>query len=115
MPVNLLPKFCNGAMDSCNGVDGNDNNVYIGSRVKCNDDFGTVRYIGEVQGYKGLWYGIEWDNESRGKHDGCLDGIQYFKTSKPSAGSFVRPNKIIPSKTCAEAIRQYYGDPEVCS
>ncbi|XP_004923154.1 tubulin-specific chaperone E [Bombyx mori] len=112
MPVNLLPKFCNGAMDSCNGVDGNDNNVYIGSRVKCNDDFGTVRYIGEVQGYKGLWYGIEWDNESRGKHDGCLDGIQYFKTSKPSAGSFVRPNKIIPSKTCAEAIRQYYGDPE---
>ncbi|XP_045507669.1 tubulin-specific chaperone E [Colias croceus] len=112
MPVNLIPKFCNGAMDSRNGSDENEIQVTIGSRVKSNDDFGTVKYIGEVQGYKGIWYGVEWDNVERGKHDGCVDGIQYFKATTPGAGSFVRPNKISPMKTCAEAIQNYYGDRE---
>ncbi|KAG6463920.1 hypothetical protein O3G_MSEX014154 [Manduca sexta] len=112
MPVNLLPKFCNGAMDSRNGTEDSEIQVHIGSRVKCNDDFATVKYIGEVQGYKGIWYGVEWDDTGRGKHDGSLDGVQYFKASKPGAGSFVRPNKISPYKTCADAIRKYYGDRE---
>lgn len=112
MPVNLIPKFCNGTMESHNGIDESEIQVHIGSRVKCNDDFGTVKYIGEVQGYKGVWYGVEWDDPGRGKHDGSLDDIQYFKTSKPGAGSFIRPNKIIPMRTCAEAVRKYYGDRE---
>lgn len=113
MPVNLIPKFCNGTMDSHNGTDDSEIQVHIGSRVKYNDDFGTVKYIGEVQGYKGIWYGVEWDDPVRGKHDGSVDDVQYFKTSKPGAGSFIRPNKVAPFKTCAEAIRKYYGDREV--
>lgn len=113
MPVNLMPKFCNGAMDSRNNSEDCDYPVTVGSRVRCNDDFGTVKYIGEVQGYKGTWYGVEWDNAERGKHDGFVDDIQYFKTTKKGAGSFVRPNKIAPLKSCAEAIRKYYGDREV--
>lgn len=113
MPVNLIPKFCNGTMDSHNGTEDSDIQVHIGSRVKSNDDFGTVKYIGEVHGYKGVWYGVEWDDPARGKHDGSVDDVQYFKTSKPGAGSFIRPNKISPFKTCAEAIRKYYGDREV--
>lgn len=112
MPVNLIPKFCNGTMDSHNGTEDSDIQVHIGSRVKSNDDFGTVKYIGEVQGYKGVWYGVEWDDPARGKHDGSVEDVQYFKTSKPGAGSFIRPNKIAPFKTCAEAIRKYYGDRE---
>ncbi|XP_041985963.1 tubulin-specific chaperone E [Aricia agestis] len=112
MPVNVIPKFCNGAMDTHNGGDDLDTQVFVGSRIKCNEDFGTVKYIGEVQGYKGVWYGVEWDNAERGKHDGCVEDIQYFKTTKPGAGSFIRPNKISPFKTCAEAIRRYYGDRE---
>ncbi|KAM3968531.1 tubulin-binding cofactor E [Aphomia sociella] len=112
MPVNLIPKFCNGTMDSHNGTDDSDFQVYIGCRVKCGEEFGTVKFIGEVQGYKGVWYGVEWDDPARGKHDGSVDDIQYFKTSKPGAGSFIRPNKISPFKTCAEAIRKYYGDRE---
>lgn len=113
MPVNLIPKFCNGTMDSHNGTEENEIQVHIGSRIKSNDDFGTVKYIGEVQGYKGIWYGVEWDDPVRGKHDGSVDDVQYFKTSKPGAGSFIRPNKISPFMTCAEAIRKYYGDREV--
>ncbi|KAL0860107.1 hypothetical protein ABMA27_010417 [Loxostege sticticalis] len=112
MPVNLIPKFCNGTMDSHNGTEDSEFQVHIGSRVKSNDDFGTVKYIGEVQGYKGVWYGVEWDDPARGKHDGSVDDVQYFKTSKPGAGSFIRPNKIAPFRTCAEAIRKYYGDRE---
>ncbi|KAJ0170448.1 hypothetical protein K1T71_013819 [Dendrolimus kikuchii] len=113
MPVNLLPKFCNGTMESRNGLDDCDEiQVHIGSRIKSGDDFGTVKYIGEVNGYKGVWYGVEWDNASRGKHDGTLDNLQYFITSKPGAGSFVRPNKVSPFRTCAEAITKYYGDRE---
>ncbi|XP_049882216.1 tubulin-specific chaperone E [Pectinophora gossypiella] len=112
MPVNLIPKFCNGTMESHNGTEDSEFQVHIGSRIKCGDDFGTVKYIGEVQGYKGVWYGVEWDNPTRGKHDGSVDDVQYFKTSKPGAGSFIRPNKIGPFKTCADAIRRYYGDRE---
>ncbi|KAJ8706138.1 hypothetical protein PYW07_010915 [Mythimna separata] len=112
MPVNLIPKFCNGTMDSHNGTDDSEIQVHIGSRVKCNADFGTVKYIGEVHGYKGVWYGVEWDDPVRGKHDGSVDDVHYFKTSKPGAGSFIRPNKIAPFKTCAEAIKKYYGDRE---
>jgi hypothetical protein len=115
MPVNLIPKFCNGTMGSHNGTEDSEFQVHIGSRVKCNEDFGTVKYIGEVQGYKGAWYGVEWDDPARGKHDGSVDEVQYFKTSKPGAGSFIRPNKISSFQTCAEAIRKYYGDREVIS
>lgn len=113
MPVNLIPKFYNSTMDSHNGIEENEIQVNIGSRIKCGDEFGTVKFIGEISGYKGNWYGVEWDNVTRGKHDGCVDDVHYFKTSKPGAGSFVRPNKISPLKTCADAIRRYYGDREV--
>lgn len=113
MPVNLIPKFYNGSMDSHNGIEENDIKVHIGSRVKCGEDFGTVKYIGEIQRYKGVWYGVEWDDPARGKHDGSVDEIQYFRTLKPGAGSFVRPNKISAMRTCADAIKQYYGDREV--
>ncbi|XP_037970492.2 tubulin-specific chaperone E [Plutella xylostella] len=112
MPVNLIPKFCNGAMDSQNNRQDGELLVDIGSRIKCSEHFATVKYIGEVQGYKGTWYGVEWDDPARGKHDGSVDGIQYFKTSGPKSGSFIRPNKIEPLVTCAEAIKKCYGDKE---
>lgn len=113
MPVNLIPKFCNGAMDSQNNRQDGELLVDIGSRIKCSEHFATVKYIGEVQGHKGTWYGVEWDDPARGKHDGSVDGIQYFKTSGPKSGSFIRPNKIEPLVTCAEAVKKCYGDKEV--
>ena len=41
---------------------------------------GTVRYAGSVENHKGDWLGIEWDEKSRGKHDGTINEITYFKT-----------------------------------
>jgi len=54
----------------------------------------TVRYAGPVQGQEGLWLGLEWDDVSRGKHSGAVEGIQYFRCKTPGAGSFVRAEKV---------------------
>lgn len=38
----------------------------------------TVRYLGEVAGTSGSWIGVEWDDATRGKHDGSHKGTRYF-------------------------------------
>uniref|UniRef100_A0A1A9WDV0 CAP-Gly domain-containing protein n=1 Tax=Glossina brevipalpis TaxID=37001 RepID=A0A1A9WDV0_9MUSC len=45
-----------------------------GARIKIVENSGTVRYVGEVSGYKGTWLGIEWDDPRRGKHNGTVNG-----------------------------------------
>jgi dynactin complex subunit len=67
----------------------------IGSRVQIFKDHATVRYIGPVIGQEGTWVGVEWDDPSRGKHDGATGGFKYFECeSGLSAGSFVRLEKV---------------------
>ncbi|KIJ69172.1 hypothetical protein HYDPIDRAFT_80917 [Hydnomerulius pinastri MD-312] len=53
---------------------------------------GTIKYVGHVMGTQGLWYGVEWDDPNRGKHNGVKDGKQYFNCRVPNAGSFIRPS-----------------------
>lgn len=52
---------------------------YIGQRLSFQRARCTVRFVGSIQGKAGEWLGVEWDDLSKGKHDGSLDGIQYFK------------------------------------
>ena len=54
--------------------------IEIGCRVDVSWHKGVIKYIGQVDGYKGEWLGIDWDDTTRGKHDGTVNGIQYFKT-----------------------------------
>nr|XP_014100029.1 tubulin-specific chaperone E isoform X2 [Bactrocera oleae]XP_036230977.1 tubulin-specific chaperone E isoform X2 [Bactrocera oleae] len=82
----------------------------IGTRIKVGENYGTVRYVGEVTGYNGSWLGVEWDDPQRGKHNGCVNGRHYFHTQYPSAGSFVRPGKIGPFESLEEAARERYLD-----
>lgn len=42
----------------------------VGCRVQILKDRATVRYLGPVKGQEGQWVGVEWDDASRGKHDG---------------------------------------------
>lgn len=49
----------------------------LNKRVQIEDQIATARYIGPVPP-KGDWIGVEWDNASRGKHDGVHDGVRYF-------------------------------------
>ena len=37
-------------------------------------------HLMQVQGYEGVWIGVEWDDEGRGRHDGTVNGVQYFHT-----------------------------------
>ncbi|KIJ16977.1 hypothetical protein PAXINDRAFT_132022 [Paxillus involutus ATCC 200175] len=53
---------------------------------------GTIKYVGHVTGTHGLWYGVEWDDPSRGRHDGVKEGRRYFDCRVPNAGSFIRPS-----------------------
>ncbi|KAJ1673163.1 hypothetical protein EV182_005770, partial [Spiromyces aspiralis] len=53
---------------------------------------GTVRFVGKTKFKPGYWVGVEYD-EPYGKHNGCVDGIQYF-TCPESHGSFVRPDRL---------------------
>ncbi len=49
-----------------------------GTRISHSGSIGTVRYVGPVDGTNGLWLGVEWDDQTRGKHDGIKDGKRYF-------------------------------------
>ncbi|KAI1263118.1 hypothetical protein F5Y18DRAFT_142291 [Xylariaceae sp. FL1019] len=57
---------------------------------------GTVRFVGIVAGKKGLFAGVELNQEfaARGKNNGEVDGVSYFTTSAPSSGIFVPLNKL---------------------
>lgn len=50
----------------------------VRQRVSYNGSLCTVRWRGEIEGLKGQWLGVEWDDPSRGKHDGVYAGNRYF-------------------------------------
>jgi dynactin complex subunit len=52
---------------------------WVGKRLSYNGALCTVRYIGDVSGTTGTWLGVEWDDPSRGKHDGSHKGTRYFE------------------------------------
>lgn len=66
-----------------------------GERASFNGALCTIRFVGEVNGTTGQWLGVEWDDPSRGKHDGSHKGVQYFKC-KPSK-TIVLSQRRLPS------------------
>ena len=52
---------------------------HIGQRLSFGGDLCTIRFVGDVHGTKGAWLGVEWDDPSRGKHDGSVKEIKYFQ------------------------------------
>ncbi|KAJ9592917.1 hypothetical protein L9F63_015422, partial [Diploptera punctata] len=84
----------------------------VGQRVECNGHYGTIGYVGEVPPTKGTWLGVDWDDPSRGKHNGSHNGVTYFNTRHPTSGSFVRLEKVNFGRSCPSAIRCRYGEVE---
>ncbi|KUI67975.1 Tubulin-specific chaperone E [Cytospora mali] len=85
---------------------------WIGKRLSYNGALCTVRYIGEVSGTIGTWLGVEWDDQSRGKHDGSHKGTRYFEclSKSPTAASFVRPERRADKPTTfLEALQEKYA------
>eukprot|EP00484_Ammonia_sp_Unknown_P017037 CAMPEP_0197023474 /NCGR_PEP_ID=MMETSP1384-20130603/4156_1 /TAXON_ID=29189 /ORGANISM="Ammonia sp." /LENGTH=683 /DNA_ID=CAMNT_0042451687 /DNA_START=1 /DNA_END=2052 /DNA_ORIENTATION=+ len=66
----------------------------VGDRVKLkqNNLKGTVKFIGEMAGKYGVWYGIELD-KAQGSSNGSIRNVQYFKT-KRNKGLFVKQYEI---------------------
>ncbi|CAH0363984.1 unnamed protein product [Pelagomonas calceolata] len=88
----------------------------VGTRIRDDNDFrGTIRYVGPVatstKDPNATWYGVEWDDATRGKHDGAVEKdsqeIRYF-TCPAGAGSFVKPKKVDRGSSLVEALRQKY-------
>ncbi|XP_066988353.1 tubulin-specific chaperone E-like [Macrobrachium rosenbergii] len=84
--------------------------MMVGSRIECEGARGTVKFIGKVATTPGIWYGVDWDEESRGKHDGTHTGEKYFETRTQTSGSFVRPAKVSAGVSLEEAVRGRYQD-----
>ena len=88
----------------------------MGERVrdKAGTSTGTVRYIGTVHTSKNEhlnWVGVEWDDITRGKHDGWLPGPgggeRYFSCPL-GAGSFVKAQKLQLSKDFVDVMKGKY-------
>ncbi|XP_060068996.1 tubulin-specific chaperone E-like [Ylistrum balloti] len=84
--------------------------LQLGDRIIFDDHYGTVRYIGEIASTKDSWIGVEWDDSSRGKHNGTHEGKQYFSTNHPTGGSFVRPKKVKMGVSFYTAFQDRYGE-----
>lgn len=86
---------------------------YLNTRVELNNSIGRVRYLGPLihnQGDKDLWVGIEWDTKSRGKHNGTVEGYEYFRTDKEkNSGSLIRLSKVNFGQMFSEAVDFKYN------
>ena len=60
---------------------------------------------------KGEWLGVEWDEPTRGKHQGIHEGVQYFKptSSSPTSSSFIRLNKVTLGIDIVQGANERYG------
>lgn len=68
------------------------NDLEVGDAVTVPGDmYGIVRFVGSVKGKAGKFVGVELDREfaARGKNDGDVEGIFYFRTQIPGAGIFL--------------------------
>ncbi|KAL8666965.1 MAG: hypothetical protein Q9168_007361 [Polycauliona sp. 1 TL-2023] len=76
-------------------------------RISYNDSLGTIKWRGVIEGLKGQWLGVEWDDASRGKHDGTYEG----RSQEPTAASFIRPDskRIDKNRSLLSALREKYG------
>ncbi|KAK4902188.1 hypothetical protein LTR27_001091 [Elasticomyces elasticus] len=82
-----------------------------GQRFSLKSQTLTIRYVGSVHGKSGDWLGVEWDDVSRGKHNGVHEGKNYFdcRSISPTCASFLRPKQTWdPHRTFLEALREKY-------
>jgi Leucine-rich repeat (LRR) protein len=82
----------------------------VGSRLLVGKHGATIRYVGPVEGQDGVWVGLEWDDPTRGKHDGSHAGTRYFSCLRhthpatTTAGSFVRLAKLISTADLGQSL-----------
>ena len=88
---------------------------FYGDKVKTGDNGqGTIKFIGEIAGKEGLYYGIDL-TKGNGKNNGSLNNITYFKTrGNGKSGRFTKKKKLKLIKnvgTCPYTV----GDRVLCT
>lgn len=81
------------------GYSGNPGDVEVGDIVDVPGNMhGTVKFLGGIPGKNGVFAGVELSQEyaSRGKNNGEVDGVQYFRTSIPGSGIFLPIARALP-------------------
>jgi len=106
---------------------------FVGQRICFEGYYGSIRYIGPISlntsGVElglsdnakftnenpahDIWIGVEWDLKIRGKHDGSVNGVNYFSCRISGSGSFLNISSIpmnALAKPCSfvEALREKY-------
>lgn len=88
----------------------------IGDRLSVDQCHATVKFAGTlpVWGPETVALGVEWDDPTRGKNNGDLNGVQYFKVSVDGAGLFLKASnkKIKAGVSCMDAILGRYASEE---
>ena len=87
----------------------------VGRRIEYQGDHGTVKYHGplkhhdEKQDPKQIWLGVQWDDPTRGRHNGTVKGVQYFVTDDgQNSGTLLKMEKANFGITIYDGILQRY-------
>ena len=72
----------------------------------------TVRYVGELEGHRGTYVGVEWDAAGRGKNDGSVGGRRYFAGPGPASCSFLRAKHLAAGRPLLAELRGKYCEGE---
>ena len=87
----------------------------LGKRVELNEKTATIKYVGPLKHKKDakqseIWLGLEWDDKTRGKHNGTVEGYEYFKTSNnDNSGSLIKMTKVNIGQTFKGALGYKYN------
>lgn len=88
----------------------------VGDRISVGQCHATVKFAGilPVWGPETVALGVEWDDPTRGKNSGELNGVKYFKVSVDGAGLFLKASntKIVAGVSCMDAILGRYASEE---
>ncbi|KAK9433390.1 hypothetical protein V1505DRAFT_337805 [Lipomyces doorenjongii] len=87
----------------------------IPTRISLQSHLGTLRYRGPLTVWPNtIALGIEWDEETRGKHSGSHNGVAYFETSVPNSATFVKVGRKFDKKrSFLEALKERYAPDKV--
>jgi hypothetical protein len=84
--------------------------VVIGQRISVEGSVATVRYVGKLDSdVDNVWVGVEWDDVSRGKHDGSYQGRRYFTCLNGGSGSFLKLHKLDYGVDFVTAVHDRYA------
>ena len=92
-----------------------DTSNLLGKRVELNEKTAMIKYIGPLKHKKDfkeneIWLGLEWEDKSRGKHNGTVEGFEYFKTTNgDNSGSLVKMTKVNVGQTFKGALGYKYN------